>query len=385
MNPNCDMQAEPIFIGSQVYRASSYGGAHPLAIPRVPTVTDLVKAMGWLPQHQYRSSPRAKPMALQAFHTGDYVAALQAAEDSQHVSNDTRTRHGLGTLSNPVHPHMFRRPATSVGGVLFGAALIAGGGVAYVPGGGTHHGMPDRASGFCYFNDPVLAILSLQRQGLERIAYVDIDAHHCDGVEAAFQHSDGVRLISVHEENRWPFTGALADTAGGSAFNLPVPRDLNDAEYDLILDRFLLPAVEHFRPDAVVLQCGADALLEDPLSRLALSNSSHWKSVAALRNLCDRFLVLGGGGYNPWSVARCWAGVWATLAGHDIPDALPPDARAVLSPLQWNRKAGFEPPTQWIETLRDPCRQGPVRAEVRTRVQHLRGRLSAEHVSAPAR
>ncbi|MEO9778202.1 MAG: acetoin utilization protein AcuC [Sedimentitalea sp.] len=369
---------EPIYIGARIYRASSYGGSHPLAIARVPTVTDLCKAMGWLPQQQYRNSPRAKPSALQAFHTGEYVAALQAAEDNQQVSDDTRTRHGLGTLSNPVHPHMFRRPATSVGGVLFGAALIANGGVAYVPGGGTHHGMPDRANGFCYFNDPVLAILSLRRQGLERIAYVDIDAHHCDGVEAAFHGAEDVRLISVHEENRWPFTGALTDTAGGTAYNLPVPRDLNDTEYDLILDRVVLPTVVKFRPDAVVLQCGADALLEDPLARLALSNASHWKTVAALGALCDRFLVLGGGGYNPWSVARCWAGVWATLAGHDIPDVLPEQARAVLSPLKWNRKAGFQPPAQWIETLRDPSRHGPVRDDVRSRVRYLTDRLSAE-------
>ncbi|MDU9003308.1 acetoin utilization protein AcuC [Sedimentitalea todarodis] len=378
------MKSDPIFIGARVYRASSYGGAHPLAIPRVPTVTDLCCAMGWLPEHQYRSSPRAKPSALQAFHTSGYVTALQTAEDSQKVSEETRRRHGLGTLSNPVHPHMFRRPATSVGGVMFGTALIADGGIAYVPGGGTHHGMPDRASGFCYFNDPVLAILSLQRQGLRRVAYVDIDAHHCDGVEAAFQDADGVRLVSVHEENRWPFTGALEDTAGGTSFNLPVPRDLNDTEYDLILDRFILPAVERFRPDALILQCGADALLEDPLSRLALSNSSHWKTVAALRRLCDRFLVLGGGGYNPWSVARCWTGVWATLAGYDIPDILPTKARAVLSPLKWNRKTGFQPPAHWIETLRDPSRDGAVRDEIRTRVNHLRVRLAAEHASGPA-
>ncbi len=368
---------EPIFVGAQVYRASSYGSKHPLAIPRVPSVTDLGRALGWLPASRYRSSPRAKPAALRPFHTAEYIAALQAAEHSQQVSDAVRARHGLGTLSNPIHPHMFRRPATSVGGVLFGAAQIANGGVAYVPGGGTHHGMPDRANGFCYLNDPVLAIKALQRQGLNRIAYVDIDAHHCDGVEAAFQGAETVRLISVHEENRWPFTGALADTAGGSAFNLPVPRNLNDTEFELILERFLLPAVDHFQPDAVVLQCGADALLEDPLARLALSNTSHWKTVAALRGLSPRFLVLGGGGYNPWSVARCWTGVWATLCGVEIPDELPDAARRILENLTWNRRAGFLPPAHWYTSLRDEPRHGEIRDDVRDRVQQLRSRLSA--------
>lgn len=369
---------DPIFVGARIYRASSFAPKHPLAIPRVPSVTDLCRAMNWLPAEQYRPSPRAKPVVLRAFHTADYVAALQAAEHNQQVSQAMRDRHGLGTFSNPIHPHMFSRPATSVGGVLLGAAQIANGGVAYVPGGGTHHGLADRASGFCYLNDPVLAIKALQRQGLGRIVYVDIDAHHCDGVETAFQGAQDVRLISVHEENRWPFTGALADTAGGASFNLPVPRALNDTEYALILDRVLLPAVAQFRPDAVVLQCGADALLEDPLARLELSNNSHWATVAALRELSPRFLVLGGGGYNPWSVARCWTGVWATLCGAAIPDELPPAARRVLAGMTWNRRAGLQPPAHWINNLRDAPRHGAIRDEIRDRVQWLARRLAAE-------
>lgn len=367
----------PVFIGARIYRGSSYGGKHPLAIPRVPTVIDLCRALGWLPQAAYRASPRAKPKALAAFHTPRYIAALRRAERAQSVSDTTRARFGLGTLSNPVYPEMYRRPATSVGGVLFGASLIAKGGVAYVPGGGTHHGMADRANGFCYFNDPVLAILSLRGQGLNRIAYVDIDAHHCDGVEMALSGHEGIRLVSVHEEGRWPFTGALDDTGGGVAFNLPVPRNLNDTEYQMILDRFILPAVADFRPDAIVLQCGADAVLEDPLSRLALSNNCHWATVAALRPLSDRLLVLGGGGYNPWSVARLWAGVWATLDGRVIPDHLPEAAQSVLSGLRWHRQAGQSPPAHWRTTLRDPARHGEIRDIVRRRIDWLCRRLKA--------
>ena len=370
--------ALPLFIGSDIYRGSSYGRAHPLAIPRVPTVIDLSRAMGWLPTTQYRASPRAKPSALTAFHTPAYIDALQAAEASRHVDAATRDRHRIGTLSNPVFPEMYRRPATAAGGSLLAAELLAEGGIVYNPGGGTHHGMADHAGGFCYLNDPVLAILSLLRQGLRRIAYVDIDAHHCDGVEAAFDGSDRVRLISTHEDRRWPFTGAATDTAGGAAFNLPLPRDLNDDEFDLVVDQVLLPAVSGWRPDAIVLQCGADAVAEDPLSRLAVSNRCHWRVVAALRDMAPRLLVLGGGGYNPWSVGRLWTGVWATLNGHAIPDRLPEQGQAVLRALSWRRSAGRTPPEHWFETLGDAPNTGPIRDEVRALAQIHAGRLSAQ-------
>ena len=113
---------QPLFLGNDIYRGSTFGRRHPLAIPRVPTVTDLSRALGWLGPHNYRTSPRLRPAALTAFHTPDYVAALQAAEASQTVTDEVRRRHGLGTLSNPVYPEMFRRPATGAGGALLAAA-----------------------------------------------------------------------------------------------------------------------------------------------------------------------------------------------------------------------------------------------------------------------
>ncbi len=359
----------PLFLGHEIYRRSSYGPSHPLRVPRVSTVMDLTRALGWLPAARFRTSPRAKPAALTGWHTADYVAALQRAEAQQTVSDETRVRHGLGTVSNPVFAEMFRRPATSAGGSLLAGELLARGGVIYHPAGGTHHGLPDRANGFCYFNDPVLAMLSLRRAGATRIAYVDIDAHHPDGVEAAFAGDEEVLMISVHEERRWPFTGALADTAGGRAFNLPVPHGFNDSEMRAALHDLILPRVASFRPDAVVLQCGADAVEEDPLARLSLSNNAHWEVVAALRPLSPRYLVLGGGGYNPWTVGRLWAGVWAVLAGEAIPDRLPDAASDVLRALSWARKG--MPGEALLTTLRDAPRQGPVRAEVMERLAAL--------------
>ncbi len=361
------------FIGSNIYRGSSYGRHHPLSIPRVPTVMDLCHALDWLPEAQYRTSPRAKPAALTQFHTPDYIAALLQAEAAQEVSDAVRDRHGLGTLSNPVFPEMYRRPATAVGGGLLAAELVAQGGVAHNPGGGTHHGFSDRAAGFCYLNEPVLTIRRLLALGCRRVAYVDIDAHHCDGVAAGFHGSDRVRMISIHEAGRWPFTGVLGDTGGGAAFNLPVPRGFNDSEFRLVLDQVILPAVADFRPDAIYLQCGADAVLEDPLSRLALSNNAHWDTVRALRPMAPRLIVSGGGGYNPWTVARLWTGVWAVLSDREIPDRLPDAAQEVLGALTWTRRA--RPGAALLTRLDDDPREGEIRDAVRDGVHVLKQRL----------
>lgn len=373
-----DGETRPLFFGSEIYRHSSYGAHHPLRVPRVSTVMDLSRALGWLPPGQYRNSPRAKPAALTIWHTPDYLSALQEAEARQEVSPETRERHGIGTVSNPVYGEMFRRPATAAGASLLAGELLAGGGVIYHPGGGTHHALPDRANGFCYLNDPVLAMLSLRRAGAQRIAYVDIDAHHCDGVEHGFAGDPDTLLISVHEDRRWPFTGALSDDGGGNCFNLPVPRGLNDSDMALIRDSLILPALHAFRPDAIVLQCGADAVEEDPLSRLTLSNNAHWAVVRAIMDLnAPRLLVLGGGGYNPWSVGRLWTGVWATLNGLEIPDRLPPEVEAVLRALRWDKaRRGKNPPDHWFTTLRDAPRDGPIQSQLRHDLGRLTARLS---------
>lgn len=362
-------QATPRMIASEIYRHSHYGDWHPLRVPRVSTVLDLTRAMGWLPRAQYVTAPMAKPATLVGFHTPDYIAALVAAEAAQRVTDAVRARHGLGTPSNPVFTEMYRRPATSAGAALLAGEMLRGGGVIYAPGCGTHHAMPDRANGFCYVNDPVLAIQSLRRNGAERVAYVDIDAHHCDGVAEAFAHDPDTLLVSVHEENRWPRTGAIDDVGVGNVVNLPLPRGCHDDAFALVRDAVILPAVARFQPDAIVLQCGADAVLEDPQSRMALSNNAHWAVVAGLRDISPRYLVMGGGGYNPWSVGRLWAGVWATLNDCEIPDVLPDAAQDVLRRLRWPGPMGEKfAQDHWLTTLRDAPRGGVISDEIKQRV-----------------
>jgi acetoin utilization protein AcuC len=363
----------PILVGSEIYRRSTYGPKHPLAIPRVSTTLDLIRALGWLDPARYRDSPMASVAQLARFHDPDYIAALQRAEATQQVTAEDRARFRIGADGNPVYREVFRRPATSAGGVLLAAELTRHGGVVHVPGGGTHHGRPDRASGFCYVNDAVLGLLAWLDQGLTRLLYLDVDAHHGDGVQDAFHDDARVLTVSLHEEGRWPHTGAAEDHAGGLALNLPVPAGFHDAEMRALLERAILPLIRRFRPEAIMLQCGADALDEDPLSRLSLSNNAHRDLVAAIKGLAPRLIVLGGGGYNPWSVARCWALVWAELNGLAPPLALPPAAEAVLRGLAFHRAAGRRPPEHWFTTLLDAPREGAVRPFVEALVARAEG------------
>ena len=360
-----DPRRRPVYIGSEIYRASTYGPKHPLAIPRVSTCTDLIRAMGWLDPDAFVEAPMATEAQITRFHDPGYVAALRRAEAAQAVSSADRERYRIGADGNPVYREVYRRPATSAGGALLAARLTAAGGVVHCPGGGTHHGRRDRASGFCYLNDPVLLLLAWLDQGLDRIVYLDIDAHHGDGVQDAFHHDDRVFTISIHEAGRWPFTGAAEDRAGGAARNFPVPRGCNDSEMRHLVSHAVLPLIRARRPQAILLQSGADALEEDPLARLSLSNNAHWEVAASLIGLAPRLVVVGGGGYNPYTVGRCWAGIWAVLNGIAVPPRTTQAAEAVLRALTYNRSAGRNPPEHWFTTLRDAPREGAVRDEIR--------------------
>lgn len=369
-----------LFVGNDIYRHSSLGSKHPLSIPRVSTVMDICTAMGWLHAGNYQESKPAAAEQLTRFHAPDYVAAVAMAERTQSIGAEEGERYNLGRGGNPIYPTMFRRPATGVGGSLIAAAhLLDCPGMIYSPGGGTHHGQPARASGFCYFNDAVLAILHWLDHGLQRVAYIDLDVHHGDGVEAAFREDPRVMFASVHEAGRWPKTGAADDCGIGNLFNFPVLPGMHDDEMALLIEDAIAPLVSDFAPQAMVIQCGADALAEDPQAKQLLGNGALWQAVGVLKGLAPRLLVLGGGGYNPWSVARCWSGIWAGLNGFEIPDRLPPAAESLLRGLDWNHAAGRRlydtwPPEPWVTSLADAWRGGAIRADIRAMAREARAR-----------
>jgi len=353
-----------LFVGSDVYRETAFGKHHPLSIIRVAGVVDLCETLGWFDDGQFRESPRASADQLQKFHTADYIEAIIDADTRGSVSKEVRERYRIGTMENPLFPGLFKRASTAVGGSILAAELAMDGRVVFHPSGGTHHGRADRASGFCYFNDPVFAILTFLARGIERILYVDLDAHHGDGVQDAFAVDSRVLTISVHEEKRWPHSGLVEDRASGAARNLPVPPEFNDSELDFLIDNAVRPLGSDFNPEALVITCGADGLEGDPLSRLALSNVGLWMAVEKLLEDCDRSVVLGGGGYNPRTVVRCWGGLWGRLSGREIPAVLPPEAQALLQGFECDLVDEEDIPGSWITTLADQPNNGPVRKEV---------------------
>ncbi|HYL18307.1 MAG TPA: acetoin utilization protein AcuC [Burkholderiales bacterium] len=380
----------PLFVGHAIYRQAAYGSNHPLAIPRVESVMDLCGALGWLEESELCDSPRASMDQLAWFHASDYVEALRQASETGRVDFEVRRRYAIGTMENPVFPGVFERASTSVGGSILAAELALEGRTVFHPAGGTHHGRPDRASGFCYFNDPVFAILALLQAGLERVVYIDLDAHHGDGVQDALAGDVRVRTISLHEQGRWPYSGDVADTGGGRACNLPVPARINDSELGVLLEEVILPLTQTAAPQALVLTCGADALDGDPLSSMQLSNVALWSAVERIAALAPAVVVLGGGGYNPWTLARYWSGLWGRLSGREIPQELPVDALAILRALRCDLIDDEDIRAEWLTTLADRPNRGAVRHDVMALAERARAcvdeaawRPVAERASRP--
>ena len=353
------------FVGHDIYRQSAYGRLHPLTIPRVETVIDLCRALDWFAPGEYVASPRASIEQLRAFHAPEYVEALRAASAQGRVSAEARERFGIGSMENPLFPGLFERASTAVGGSIRAAELALDGRVAFNPAGGTHHGRRDRASGFCYFNDPVFAILRLLDAGIARVLYVDLDAHHGDGVQDAFADDARVFTLSIHEAGRWPYSGAVDDVGGGRSVNLPVPKAFRDTELRLLVDDVVLPLADRIAPEAVVLTCGADALAGDPLASMALSNVALWDAIARILAVAPHAVVLGGGGYNPWTLARYWTGIWARLSQRGVPDRLPDAASALLRGLECDLVDDEDVDPRWTTMLADRASPLPVRASVR--------------------
>ncbi|MBV1701842.1 MAG: acetoin utilization protein AcuC [Hyphomicrobiales bacterium] len=351
----------PLIVHSDVYRRAAYNRDHPLSIPRVETAIDLCRILGWT-QDRMRESPVASRTQLLKFHKSDYIDALQQSEQAGITRTIDRETYNIGTRENPVFPGIFDRASTSVGGSILAAELALAGRIAFHPAGGTHHGQPDRANGFCFFNDPVFAILTLLEAGLQRIVYVDLDAHHGDGVEDAFADEPRVFTLSMHEQGRWPGTGRLEDRRQGRARNLPVPKRINDSEFDYLLEHAILPQVTRWQPEALVVTCGTDCLKGDPLSSMELSNVALWRAVKSLTALTEVSVILGGGGYNPWTLARAWAGLWASLCDFPIPGRLPDAATRLLAGLSCDLiddEGDINP--LWLTTLQDAPNPGPVR------------------------
>ncbi len=371
-----------VFIGGPHYRRPSYGRNHPLAIPRVSLAFEVIEAYEALAPSEFVRSRPASVAELTRFHTRDYVNALKRSEAFGRVRAADRARHDLGTIENPYFPGMFYTPALATGGSLQGAEAVLAGYHAFSPAGGMHHATPDAARGFCYFNDVVLAILRLRAEGL-RVLYLDIDAHHGDGVEQAFWDDPSVMTVSLHMDTAYayPFKGGrLQDQGGagamGSAVNVPLPRETHDREYREVFDALWPPILECFRPDAIVLQTGTDALFGDPLGRFRLSTAGFLDIVGQVVAAGVPVLATGGGGYHPLLLARAWAGVWGLLSGRALPVALPEAAIRALRAVGWDED---EDEPYYEGLFRNRLEYGeerPVRPVIRELVAALAGHMA---------
>ena len=303
------------------------GGAHPLNPVRLDLTIRLARSLGVLDGVTMLPPEPCPDEELRRIHTASYLDAVKSAPDARRPVG-----HGLGTSDNPIFDRMHEASALVAGGSLLGASKIVSGEVdrAVNIAGGLHHAMPDYASGFCVYNDPALAIAWLLDHGVRRVAYVDIDVHHGDGVQAAFVQDPRVLTISLHQDpfTLFPGTGRPNEVgrgeAAGTAVNVALPGGTGDADWLRAFHAVVPGLLRTFAPEVLVTQHGADTHVEDPLAHLELSVDGQRAAHRALRELAEqlaggRWLALGGGGYSLYRVVpRSWTHLLATVLDRDV-------------------------------------------------------------------
>ena len=318
------------FIYTDAYLDYDYGPTHPLKIIRLKLTYELIQAYGLLdlPSVQSIITKKAEEDDLALFHSRDYLNILEGASEG-HLGGNAYS-YGLGPGDNPIFPGLYNWSLLVTGATLQAVDFVAKGEgeIAFNIAGGLHHAMRSRASGFCYVNDPVIGILKLLDQG-KRVAYIDIDAHHGDGVQAAFYGTNKVLTISLHESGYTLFPGTgfeyeIGEGKGeGYAINLPFPPYTDDEVYVWAFEEIVPPLIHAFRPDVVLTQLGVDSFYNDPLTNLQLSMIGFEKVVRRIKELAPRWVALGGGGYDLSNVARAWTLAWAVMNGIELSEELP--------------------------------------------------------------
>jgi len=316
----------------------NHGLRHPLRPERVLLTWELIEAYGLdvLPNVDRLGCEPADQATLELVHTPAFIDATTRAG---HGEDGAWGPFGYGPGDNPIFEDMHEAGALVVGATLAAARAVWTGAAdhAFNAAGGLHHAMPARASGFCVYDDPAVGIAWLLAHGAERIAYVDVDVHHGDGVQATFWNDPRVLTVSIHEYapefGFFPGTGGLEERGGpdapGSAVNVPLPPGTAD---DAWLDAFrtvIPPVVRRFRPDVLVTQLGCDTHVSDPLAHLRLTTRAYREAAVELHALAHeaaagRWVATGGGGYQ-WArvVPRAWTTYFAEMAGAEIADHLP--------------------------------------------------------------
>ncbi|MEM7502351.1 MAG: acetoin utilization protein AcuC [Pseudomonadota bacterium] len=314
------MTDKPVYVfRGDALAAYGFGEEHPFGLDRHDVFHDELSEQSHSDRLRYVDPVMCRPADLTLFHTADYVDRVS-----------TLSKRGVGYLDQgdtPVFPGVYEAASTVVGSTLAAVDAVMTGeaGRAFVPIGGLHHAARGGAAGFCVFNDCGVGAEHLrERHGLQRVAYVDIDAHHGDGVYYAFEDDPLVVFADIHEDGRYlyPGTGSAAEIgvgpASGTKLNIPLPPGSGDDEFMAAWEA-VEAHIDAARPEFILLQCGADSLAGDPITHLNFSEEAH--AVAAMR-LCaladrhcnGRIVGLGGGGYNRRNLARAWTRVVQAFA-----------------------------------------------------------------------
>ena len=307
---------------------------HPLRPIRLQHMHELMRASGLLDLENITSSaPRiATKQEIETSHDPDYVSIVEAISNGAIAPG--MGEFGLGTPDNPVRSGIYETTALCVGSTLTASELVTSGktDIAFAPAGGVHHhAMPRSAAGFGIFNDAVIAMKAMVEEGL-RVAYIDIDCHHGDGVQMGHYDSDQVLTISIHESGQWLFPGTgyvqeigVGDGTGYSV-NIPLLPYTQDNEWHAAFDVVIPPLVRAFKPDVLFTQLGIDTHFQDPLTHLSLTTQGFNLAVKKLGFLAakiGKWVAVGGGGYDLSAVSRSWTMALASMANFDLPNDVP--------------------------------------------------------------
>ncbi|MRR55811.1 MAG: acetoin utilization protein AcuC [Deltaproteobacteria bacterium] len=324
------MMRRTALIYSPDFSSFSYGKEHPFKVQRFRLAHELMEAFDLisLPGAQVFDCIPAKESDILTFHSHCYLSKLKEFSLSDEPRADFR--YGLGDIENPVFRGLYDWARLGAGGTIEAARLVTEEGydVAFNLAGGWHHAHRKRASGFSYLNDSVLAINTLLQKG-KRVVYLDIDAHHGDGVQEAFYDTDQVLTISIHEsgESFFPGTGSEKEIGSGRgkgySVNVPLKEHTDDALFMKAFDEVAFPLIAAYDPDVMVTQLGADTFRTDPLTRLEITTHSYCYIVKKLKALKIPWVAVGGGGYENMNVARAWTLAWAIMNGVELPPRLP--------------------------------------------------------------
>jgi acetoin utilization protein AcuC len=329
MHPVAEPGGEPLVVHGEIVLAYDFGPGHPLTPRRFGPGIDLLRQLG---ARRFIEPPHATDEQLQRLHDPAYVAEVRAFSDHP----DLPSTMGIGPGDCPAFYGMHEASAAIAGGSIEGVRRILAGETDHVfnPGGGLHHAMAWRASGFCIYNDVALGVAAARDAG-HRVLYVDLDVHHGDGTQTLFWDDPEVLTLSIHEtgDALFPGTGFVDESGGpnamGTAVNLPLEPDSGDSSWWPIVESAVPALAEAFQPTFLVSQHGCDSHAWDPLANLRVTTASYARAVKLLDELAHRYcegrwLATGGGGYDGYRVVpRSWSLVWLAQGHRDVPDTTP--------------------------------------------------------------